>query len=862
MKHKPLLLRVTMALVCIQSSVLILASVVGLIPDRRAITMDGRVRLCESIAINCSYLISINQTRQLPNILERIAERNSELLSLGLRKADGKLLVELGEHQSAWGTITIDHSTDTHLFVPIYSGSGAWGQLEMCFKPIGATGWLAMLVNTQSILLTFSTAIGGSFIAYFLHRLFRSLLGGSRAAPQSVRSALDTLTEGLFVLDRDQKIVLANQAFCTISGMNAESLHGRKASSLPWLFDDGKAYEELPWVTALNTQTPQPNVLMRLQDSHGVQRSFNVNASPVLGKDGKYLGVLVSFDDITLLQQRQAELAAARAIAESANRAKSDFLANMSHEIRTPMNAILGFTEVMMRGYATSPTQQKYYLSTIRSSGKHLLNLINDILDLSKVEANRLEVERTDCNPQRIILDTLAVLSVQAEEKGISLTYSTKGPVPEIIKSDPTRLRQIVTNLLGNAVKFTSQGGVQVEAAFSSENDQPRLLIAIKDSGIGMSLEARGKIFQPFVQADGSTTRNFGGTGLGLVISKRFANALGGDIIVTSEPGKGSTFTVDIAAPFKASTRFLDASQAREVWQTEAAERDQMATTTSLPAVRILVVDDGEANRALLQLVLSKAGARVETVENGQEALDAVAESPDFDLILMDMQMPVLDGYTATGTLRERGFTRPIIALTGNAMLGDEERCRSAGCSGFLTKPIEIGELLTQVKGALEASIPAPGGIGPTSTTPLGEEVTEWPSTTATVSSGVANYVNAASTDDLLPTVIHCTLPIEDAAFLRIASIFTVKLERQLLAMTQAVDDAAWEQLAQLAHWLKGSGGTVGFGCFTKPAQNLERAALANDAQQCRHEILIIDKMRGLISLPDPEIATASGEGL
>ena len=392
--------------------------------------------------------------------------------------------------------------------------------------------------------------------------------------------------------------------------------------------------------------------MLRLRTAGGELRTFIVNSSPVLGSKGEYRGVLASFDDVTELEEKECELRKAVESADAANRTKSEFLANMSHEIRTPMNSILGFTDVLRRGFAADEQTRRQYLDTIHSSGKHLLELINDILDLSKIEAGRLEVERKACSPCELIAELAAMFTVPAQNRGISLEFTTAGPVPETVLTDPTRLRQIVTNLVGNAIKFTESGGVKIVARLLPRGEKPQLAIDVIDTGIGISPEGLGKIFDPFVQADSAVTRRFGGTGLGLTISRRFAAALGGDLTVASELGKGSTFTVTLDTGPLDGVRLLDAPQAK----TSAARSGGRSAQDlpKLPPARVLVVDDGEANRQLITVVLTRAGLQVESAENGEVAV-RMATSQHFDLVLMDMQMPVMDGYTATARLRQAG---------------------------------------------------------------------------------------------------------------------------------------------------------------------------------------------------------------
>jgi PAS domain S-box-containing protein len=394
-------------------------------------------------------------------------------------------------------------------------------------------------------------------------------LDPSQAVPSHVRSALDTLAEGLMIIDLKEQIVLANQAFAATVGRTPDELMGHSASDLAWVNPDGTPIpkDAFPWARALVDGNPQRNDMIHLRDSKKEQLTFIVNCSPVLGSSGRYGGVLISLDDVTQLEENQAELSAAKEEAEAANHAKSEFLANMSHEIRTPLNAILGFTEVLKRGYEKGEAERKKYLGTIRASGEHLLQLINDVLDLSKVEAGHVEVELIRFAPHLLIQEVISVFSVKAREKNISLEFAADGPIPETLLSDPTRLRQIVTNLVSNAIKFTERGGVKVVARLEPGGKERRLCIDVIDSGIGMPPDALEAIFDPFVQADSSVTRRFGGTGLGLAISRRLARLLGSDIVVHSVPGSGSTFTVAIdPGP-------LDGVRLLEPWEVIAVTR-------------------------------------------------------------------------------------------------------------------------------------------------------------------------------------------------------------------------------------------------------------------------------------------------
>ena len=395
------------------------------------------------------------------------------------------------------------------------------------------------------------------------------------------------------------------------------------------------------------------------------------------------------------LWAKSEELKQAQRKAEQANKAKSVFLTNMSHEIRTPMTAILGFTEVLLDD-ATNPENIEA-AETIKRNGDHLLELINDIRDLSKIEARMTELERIPCSPRDIVSDVISLLSARAGAKGVALVPTLVGSIPERIKTDPTRLRQILINLVGNAVKFTDNGSVRLETRHLDDGEGgPRLQFDVVDTGAGMSEDQVAKLFQPFTQADATTTRRFGGTGLGLTISKKFAEMLGGDVVlVETQEQVGSTFRATVACKgLRSAGPSEDASK-----QNQEVRHD--AAPTDLHGLRILLAEDGFDNQRLISLVLRKAGAEVETQENGKLAVDAAfaarASGRRFDVILMDIQMPVMDGYEATGTLREQGYKGPIIALTANAMAGDREKCIAAGCDDYTTKPINREALIALI---------------------------------------------------------------------------------------------------------------------------------------------------------------------
>jgi CheY-like chemotaxis protein len=414
--------------------------------------------------------------------------------------------------------------------------------------------------------------------------------------------------------------------------------------------------------------------------------------------------------------------------------------------------------------------------------------------------------------------------------------------LPETILTDSTRVRQLVTNLVGNAIKFTEEGGVEIVARVVNNGSRPQMAIDVIDTGIGMTSEQAAKVFNPFVQADASVTRRFGGTGLGLSISKRFAEALGGVITIESKPGKGSTFTALIETGPLKHVRIIsdDESTTQEARVTQTVGID-----VKLPPCRILVADDVEANRKLIKLILAAAGAELELATNGQEAYEMVRDG-DFDMVLMDMQMPVMDGFTAVRKLRSGGYTKPIYALTADAMKGSEEACRAAGCSGFLTKPIDLDKVLHTVAEVIREVNPKR----------VRRVVFDSPKVTAPAVA--ANVVPVTASPQLAAPMTQ-SMELDLAALKEIARDYLPYLQEQIVELSNAWDRRDYEEVAKIAHSIKGSAGTFGLDEFTEPAGKLQ--SLANERNEQAMEAAISDilELSENVDLDAEQVSPACG---
>jgi PAS domain S-box-containing protein len=615
-----------------------------------------------------------------------------------------------------------------------------------------------------------------------------------RESEGRLRAIVETAVDGIITIDERGNVSSFNPAAVRLFGYTPHEVIGKNVNQLmpaPYHEEhDGYLHNYVTTGTKKIIGIGR-EVIGRRKDGSEFPMDLAVSET-LLGDRRIFTGIV---RDISERKRVDHELANARDAAESANRSKSEFLANMSHEIRTPMNAILGFANMVVHKNQDKAGRIECAL-TIQRNALHLLELINEILDLSKIEASQMKVERIACNLPEMLSEIVSLMRPRAIEKGLAFGVSFTGPIPRLIQTDPMRLRQILVNLLGNAIKFTNVG--KIDARIANEGaDGPNIVLRVDvvDTGIGMAPHLLSRLFRPFTQGDESITRKFGGTGLGLTISKRFAELLHGDISVTSEVGIGSTFTLKVdGGPSAGVEKLFDLTEATLPVQ-PAGKVHQRITLSG----RILLVDDGHDNQRLLRMQLGDAGAVVVSAEDGQIAIDLATTQP-FDLILMDMQMPLMDGYAATAELRRRGLKTPIIALTAYAMAEDRAKCLASGCDDYLSKPVNEATLFRTINQHLGHD-PAPNdGVG-------GEAVESQPPLRAACDSGAirSNLANSPRMQTIIPE-------------------FVKGLSGEVRTMTDLLARNDLAALQKVVHQLRGASGGYGFDAVTDPAMRAEES--------------------------------------
>ncbi len=635
----------------------------------------------------------------------------------------------------------------------------------------------------------------------------RNQLLAIQRSEEKYRGIIENMNLGMLEVDMDETIRYANQSFCEMSGWDLEEIIGKDANRL---FVQGDYTNLMDNKKELRGKGVSDAYEMATRNKRGEPKWWLISGAPLRNEKNQYTGSIGIHLDITQQKELEKDLVEAREAAEESSRAKEAFLANMSHEIRTPMNGIVGMTRELFRTELDEP--QRFYLDTIRSAADHLLVVINDILDLSKIEAGKLSIENVPFQLSETVHQACQVMQPRAEEKGLQLSIHIDDQLASHHRGDPHRLNQLLLNLLGNAIKFTEKGCIEVGAHMeSSKHGWQEVILRVKDPGIGMDADYLDKIFDPFSQQDRSTAREFGGTGLGMSITKQLVELMNGSIAINSQKGVGTEVLLRIPL---AESRGQESDQHLE-------ESDYAL----LSGKRILVAEDNELNRLVIETTLRHYHVQLDFATNGQEAIDLLKEA-ETDIVLMDVQMPVMDGIEATKVLREEmKLTLPIIALTANVLQGDREHYLASGMNDAIPKPFEEADLLEVLMRWLGK--------------PRAQMLMETEMKVAPKKAGFS-LEKLESIGRGNPEFVQ-----------RMITVFCEQVDASIERMTKARQEEDYDAVRKIAHRMKPSIDNLAIGALLKEVRELEK--IAGEGQD-------IDRINELVDLFVKELTDVKNE--
>jgi PAS domain S-box-containing protein len=648
---------------------------------------------------------------------------------------------------------------------PIWKGSAAAMPLEIGGEVVGVVSFYSGIDRPRDADALETMQSINVQVANTLQRMRAE--AALRDAEAQYRQLVESSTDVAWRIDQSGRFTFLNSAAERVLGFRPNELTGKPFTSIS---DESASERDRVALAHLLSGDELWGYETVGRNAAGGKVHLKLSARPQRDEGGRIIGAQGILHDISLEVSTRDALRLARETAEQADAAKSAFLANMSHEIRTPMTGILGTADLILDSELTP--EQRRSVELIVASGETLLTIINDILDLSKIEAGQLELEDIRLNLHEILRDTVSLMNSAARNKGIELTLDLSSDVPRAVRGDPTRLKQVLNNLVSNAIKFTTRGGVTVSASVMSRKGEMAIVrFAVRDTGIGIAPEAAARIFEPFRQADTSITRNYGGTGLGLSISRRLVEMMGGTLEVDSIPEVGSEFHFTIGFVVAQATGEMPAMKA--------------PASASPKSLRVLIAEDNPVNQEVAGAMLRRRGHQVDIVNNGREAVDAVAKQ-HYDLVLMDLQMPILDGLGATAEIRaaEKGRRVPIIALTANAAGGEREKVIAAGMDDYVAKPFRAGDLIDAVEAVATPNSPRQSGVMKAIVEPELDVDIE----------GLRSELRDAGAEDALGAVL---------------SVFVGDAPTRLSVIIDAVAAHDMDRISRAAHAYKSSAGTI-----------------------------------------------------
>jgi PAS domain S-box-containing protein len=635
-------------------------------------------------------------------------------------------------------------------------------------------------------------------------------------------------SDGILIAEAStKKFRYANPAICRMLGYSEEELLRMGVADIHPKESLDQVFAEFE-AQAAGTKTISEDLPCMRKDGQVI--SVSINACKVTVNQTEYLQSV--FRDITERKQMEENLWIAKKQAETANEAKSEFMANMSHEIRTPLNSIIGFSEILIREELLAE-EHKEHIRIVRNNGKYLLHLINDILDFTKIKAGKMKVEMGPCSLEQIINRMELMMYPIAEEKELVFEIHGKTDLPAYIVTDTLRLQQCLINIVNNAIKFTDKGHIYLNISLEDKKGRCYIRFEVEDTGIGIDPESQEQIFKPFIQEDGSTLRKYGGTGLGLAIVKDLVGLLGGELTLTSEKGKGSVFSLVIPAGIDLATQPLLDRQ--KIGEYNSSDMDKAGHAKFSGSV--LVVEDVRSNQLFMKSLLGKMGLKVTIAGNGAEAV-VKALGQEYDLILMDIQMPEVNGYDAARRLRSKGIKTPIVALTAGALKGDDKKCIEAGCDDYLSKPVlysKLVEILGKYLKKENSTLVDEPDNGKGSENHLNrtdsdnEKIVDWAQVTA-------NGLDEQSIKEIIPTYIKDN-------------------KEHLRELITAVKKGKAKDVKSHAHAIKGAGRNMGAAKLSELARQLE--AMELEGALSKAETLLNDvisefhKLEEFVSKPD-----------